>query len=188
MEARKTSVWKNNYVVTDRGREIATWDKSTWKSGGEFTLEGRRFQVRSNGWGTKYRMVDDADAVVASAERVGRKRWTVSAGGQTYNFRRKSMWSSEEELVLGETRVGSIRKTSFWGGTVEVELPGLTPALQLFVLAVILSKWDAESAAAASSGGAAYGRRPSTRRTAQRLSIHLRLIGHTQSASSSAVG
>ena len=157
MEARKTGTWKRSYVVTDRGREIATWDKSTWKSGGEFTLEGRRFRVRSNGWGSKYSMTDDSDAVVAGAERVGRKRWTVSAGGQTYNFRRKSMWSSEEELVLGDTRVGSVRKTSFWGTTVGVELPGLTPALQLFVLAVVLSKWDAEAAAAAASNSGGAG-------------------------------
>lgn len=153
MEARKTSAWKSNYVVTDRGREIATWNKSTWKSGGEFTIEGRRFRVRSNGWGNKYTMTDDSDTVIASADRVGRKRWTVSANGQTYNFRRRSIWASEEELVLGDTRVGSVRKTSFWRGDVDVELPGMTPALQLFILGVVISKWDAESAAAASSAG-----------------------------------
>jgi len=153
MEARKTSAWKSNYVVTDRGREIATWNKSTWKSGGEFTIDGRRFRVRSNGWGNKYTMTDDSDTVIASADRVGRKRWTVSANGQTYNFRRRSIWASEEELVLGDTRVGSVRKTSFWRGDVDVELPGMTPALQLFILGVVISKWDAESAAAASSAG-----------------------------------
>ncbi|MCM4080508.1 hypothetical protein [Paractinoplanes hotanensis] len=149
MEARKTSAWKSNYVVTDRGREIATWDKSTWKSGGEFTLEGRRYRVRSNGWGNKYTMTDDSDTVLAAADRVGRKRWTVTADGQTYHFRRRSIWASEEELVLGETRVGSVRKTSFWRGDVNVELPSLTPALQLFILGVVISKWDAEAAAAA---------------------------------------
>ncbi|GAB2592791.1 hypothetical protein Aab01nite_37120 [Paractinoplanes abujensis] len=155
MEARKSSAWKSNYVVTDRGREIATWDKSTWKSGGEFTLDGRRYRVRSNGWGSKYTMTDDSDTIVATAERVGRKRWSVSAGGQTYDFRRKSLWASEEELVLGDTRVGSVRKTSWWGGTIAVELPGLPPHLQLFVLGVVISKWDSEAAAAAasSSGG-----------------------------------
>jgi len=156
MEARKLSVWKSRYLVTDRGREIATWDRSVWKSGGEFLLDGRRFQVRSNGWGNKYTMTDDTGAVLASADRVGRKRWTVSAGGQTFQFRRKSFWTSEEELVLGDTRVGSVRKTSLWGNTIEVELPTLTPALQLFVLGVVISKWEAESAAAAASsaGGA----------------------------------
>jgi len=149
MEARRLSVWKNRYLVTDRGREIATWDSSVWRSGGEFVLEGRRFRVRSNGWGTKYTMTDDADVVVASADRVGRKRWTVDAGGQTYHFRRKTFWGDEQELMMGETRVGSIRRTSFWRGTVDVELPTLSPALQLFVFGVVVSMWDAQAAAAA---------------------------------------
>ena len=152
MEARKLSVWRSRYSVTDRGREIAVWDSSVWKSGGEFELDGRRFRVRSNAWGHKYTMVDDAGIVVASADRVGRKRWTVEAAGQTYHFRRKSFWGNEQELVLGDTRVGSVRKTSFWRGDVAVELPGLTTALQLFVLGVVISMWDAQTAAAAAGG------------------------------------
>ncbi|WBB53564.1 hypothetical protein [Verrucosispora sp. WMMD573] len=149
MEARRVSVWRSRYVVTDRGREIAVWDSSVWRSGGEFELEGRRFQVRSNAWGTRYTMVDDAGAPVASADRVGRKRWTVEAAGQTYQFRRKSIWGGEEELVLGDTRVGSVRKTSVWRGDIAIELPGLATALQLFVFGVVVSMWDAQSAAGA---------------------------------------
>ena len=149
MEARKISAWKNTYVVTDRGREVATWDRSVWRSGGEFLLDSRRYRVRSNGWGTRYTMTDESDTVVAAADRVGRKHWTVSADGQTYDFRRRSWWNNEEELVLGETRVGAVRKPSVWRGDVEVELPTLPPALQLFVLGVVISKWDAETAAAA---------------------------------------
>ncbi|WP_243706243.1 hypothetical protein [Micromonospora sp. KC721] len=150
MEARRTSVWRSRYAVTDRGREITVWDSSMWKSGGEFELDGRRFQVRSNVWGNKYTMVDDAEAVVASADRVGRRRWTVEAAGQTYHFRRKSIWRDEEELVLGDTRVGSVRKTSFWRGDVVVELPGLATALQLFVFGVVISMWDAQASAGGS--------------------------------------
>jgi hypothetical protein len=150
MEARKVSVWRSRYSVTERGREIAIWDSSVWKNGGEFELEGHLFQVKSNAWGNRYSMVDDSGAVVASADRVGRKRWSVEAGGQTYQFRRRSPWSSEEELVLGDTRVGSVRKTSFWRGDIDVELPTLTTAVQLFVLGVIISAWDAQAAA---SGG-----------------------------------
>jgi hypothetical protein len=149
MEARKISIWRSRYSVTDRGREITVWDSSVWRSGGEFELDGRRFQVRSNAWGHKYTMVDDAGAVVASADRVGRKRWTVEAAGQTYHFRRKSIWGNEQELVLGDTRVGSVRKTNLWRGDVAVELPGLVPALQVFVLGVVISLWDAQAAAAA---------------------------------------
>jgi hypothetical protein len=148
MEARKVSVWRSRYSVTDRGREIAVWDSSVWKSGGEFELDGRHYQVRSNGWGNKYTMADDTGAVVASADRVGRRRWSVEAAGQTYQFRRKSMWHNEEELVLGDTRVGSVHKTSFWRGDITVELPTLATALQLFVLGVVISMWDAQAAAA----------------------------------------
>lgn len=147
MEARKISVWRSRYRVTDRGQEIAVWDSSVWKSGGAFELDGRRFQVRSNAWGNKYTMVDDTGAAVASADRVGRKRWTVEAAGQTYHFRRRSVWANEEELVLGESRVGSVRKTSFWRGDIAVELPTLATALQLFVLGVTISMWDTQAAA-----------------------------------------
>src|SRR5882724_9325857 len=59
MEARKINVWRSRYSVTDRGREITVWDSSVWKRGGDFELDGRRLQVRSNAWGKKYRMVDD---------------------------------------------------------------------------------------------------------------------------------
>ncbi|MEG3632816.1 hypothetical protein [Micromonospora palythoicola] len=149
MQARRVSVWRSRYVVTDRGREIAVWDSSVWRSGGEFELDGRRFQVRSNAWGTSYTMVDDAGTLVASAERVGRKRWTVEAAGQTYHFRRKSIWGGEEELVLGDTRVGSVRKTSFWRGDIAIALPGLATPLQLFVFGVVVSMWDAQAAAGA---------------------------------------
>jgi hypothetical protein len=152
MEARKISVWRSRYSVTEQGREITVWDSSVWKSGGEFALDGRRFQVRSSAWGSKYAMVDDVGAVVASAGRVGRKRWTVEAAGQTYQFRRKSFWGNEEELVLGDTRVGSVRKTSFWRGDVAVELPGLATALQIFVLGVVIRMWDSQAAAAAAGG------------------------------------
>jgi len=146
MEARRISVWHGRYTVTDRGRQIAVWDSAVWRSGSEFELDGRRFQVRSNAWGSKHTMVDDAGAVVASADRVGRRRWTVEASGQTYHFRRKSFWSSEEELILGGTRVGSVRMASFWRGVVTAELPTLATAVQLFVLGVIISMWDAQAA------------------------------------------
>jgi hypothetical protein len=149
VEARKISAWRGRYRVTDAGREVTVWDSSAWKRGGAFELDGRRFTVRSNLRGNKYTMVDDVGAVIASADRVGRRRWTVEAAGQTYHFRRKSFWGNEEELLLGDAPVGSVRRTSLWRGDVAVELPGLAPALQLFVLGVVISMWNERAAAAA---------------------------------------
>jgi hypothetical protein len=42
-----------------------------------------------------------------------------------------------------------------WRGDVAADLPGLPPAVQIFVLAVVLTMWDWSSGGAA--GGAAAG-------------------------------
>jgi hypothetical protein len=93
-------------------------------------------------------MVDADGTPVASAERVGRKRWTVEAAGQTYHFQRASMWSDEQELLAGGVRVGSVRKTSFWRGDATAELPGLPLPVQVFVVGVVITMWNAKAAAA----------------------------------------
>jgi len=112
LEARKASVWKNRYDIIADGRRLATWDESSWKAGGTVELDGRRYEVRANMWGNKYGMVDADGTPVASADRVGRKNWTVEAGGRTYEFHRASMWRQEEELHSEGRRVGSVKRSS----------------------------------------------------------------------------
>lgn len=107
------------------------WDSSVWKSGGQQA----QWSTGQGPW---------------SPQPTGR----VAGGGpqrragQIYRFRRRSVWSSEEELILGDTRVGSVRKTSFSRGDVAIELPGFPTALQLLVFGVVISMWDAQAAAA----------------------------------------
>lgn len=67
-------------------------------------------------------------------------------------FPAQVFWGNKEQLVLSDTRMRSVRKTSFWRGDVAVELPGLPTALQLFVLGVVISMWDAQTAAATAGG------------------------------------
>ncbi|MET7418938.1 hypothetical protein [Dactylosporangium sp. NPDC005555] len=151
--AKRTSVLRSRYTVTDNGRQVAAWEGAVWRSGGDLTVAGGSFQVRSNMWGNTFSMLDKAGGVVAAADRVGRKQWTVTAGGLTYEFRRASMWSQAQDLYAGGTKVGSVHKLSFWGNDVAVDLPGVPLPVQVFVLGVIVSMWQAQSAAAASSGG-----------------------------------
>jgi hypothetical protein len=154
LQATKTSVWSNKYSIAVDGREVAIWDGSFWKVGGSFQLEGREYRVSANMWGSKYGMVRDDGVPLAKADRVGRKRWTVESDGRTYEFQRASMWRQEQELRSGGERVGSVRRTSMWRSDATADLPGLPLPVQIFVLAVVLSMWDATNAAA-SGGGAA---------------------------------
>src|SRR6187402_3304514 len=86
--AKRTSVWRTRYEVSRDGHPIAHWDGSLWRSGGDLEVAGHPFEVRGNAWGSRFSMLDKAGGVVASADRVGRKRWTVTAGGLTYHFQR----------------------------------------------------------------------------------------------------
>ncbi len=149
LTAKRTSAWRSRYRVSAGDRPVTTWDSRTWKTGGDFELDGRRYQVRGNVWGNRYTMVDDLGATVASADRVGRRRWTVQAGGQAYQFQRKSLWSNEQELHNAAGRIGSVRRTSAWRGDVAADLPGLPLPVQVFVLGVVITMWDAQAAAAA---------------------------------------
>ncbi|WP_407345300.1 hypothetical protein [Pengzhenrongella phosphoraccumulans] len=148
IEARKASMWTTRYDLVVDGLPLATWDASWWKPGGAIEIDGRRYEVRTNLWGSTYGMADQDGARIASADRVGRKSWRVEADGVTYEFRRPSAWRQEEELLADGQPVGSVRRTSAWRGDAVADLPGLPLAVQVFVLAVVLATWDTAGAAA----------------------------------------
>ena len=57
-----------------------------------------RYEIRGNLWGSKYGMLAGDGAVVASADRVGRKGWTVESAGRVYTFGRASWWRPDQIL------------------------------------------------------------------------------------------
>lgn len=151
MTAKKSSFWGNRYDISLGGVVVASWDGGFWKGGGSFVCEGQRYEVRRSAWGSRFSMVDANNAPVASAERVGRKRWTVEAAGQTYDFQRASAWTSEQVLQVAGVRAGSVKRVSHWSGETSADLPGLPLPVQIFVVGVVITMWNDQSAAAAAS-------------------------------------
>lgn len=156
--ATKTSLWTSNYRIATEDRVLATWNKSWWKSGGAFELDGLRFAVQANMWGNKYGLIGADRTTIASADRVGRRQWTVAADGRTFEFRRASLWRREQELHSDGLRVGSVKRTSLWRSDVVADLPGLSLPIQIFALVVVITMWEAADAAAgAVAGGSVAG-------------------------------
>ena len=149
LKARSVSRWRSRYELAVDGQPVAMWEGIAWRTGGTFDLAGRRYDVRSNGWGTRFEMTDESGMIVAAADRVGRKRWTVQASGRSYQFQRASWWRSEEVLVGNGRPVGSVRRVSAWRGDAVADLPDLLLPVQAFVLVVVLTMWDSGAAAAA---------------------------------------
>ena len=144
-------MWRGRYQLAADGRPVAVWDPSWWRTGGEFEVDGRRFEVRANGWGTKFRMLDEGGNEVALIEKAGRKHWTVRADGRIYEFRRASFWGNRQELLADGVPVGSLRRTSAWSGAVEADLPGMPLPIQICVVGVQIAIWQAQQSAAAAS-------------------------------------
>jgi hypothetical protein len=152
LEARRVNLWRNRYEIVADGQPLAMWDGRVWRNGGTFDLAGRRYDVKSNVRGTRFEMTDEAGIIVATADRVGRKRWTVQASSRTYRFQRASWWRSEELLGADGRPVGSVRRVSHWRRDAVADLPDLPVPLQVFVIVVVLTMWDAQATAAATAG------------------------------------
>jgi len=142
IEARRTSAWSRGYELEQGGEPLATLERSAWRNGGRFVLGGRTYEVKSNTWASSYTLVADDGTTVASAERVNRKDWTVEADRVIYQFRRASVWREEQELTIGGQPVGSVRRTSMWGGGAVADLPGMPLVVAVFAVAVVLTTWD----------------------------------------------
>ncbi|GAA0584756.1 hypothetical protein GCM10010172_82180 [Paractinoplanes ferrugineus] len=149
LTAERTGLLRGRYQLSADGQPVAVWDPSWWRTGGDFDVQGRRYQVRANGWGTKYRMLDETGGEVALVERAGRKHWTVRAGGRTFEFRRASIWGNQQDLLADGVRVGSLRRTSAWSGAIEADLPGMPLPVQICVVGVQIAIWQAQQSAAA---------------------------------------
>jgi hypothetical protein len=147
LQASKTGVWSGTYEITLDGRPLTTWTPRTWRSGGSFDLDGRRFEVHNNLWGGRFDLSTEDGEQVAAADRVGRTRWNVQADGHRYEFERASVWSGEQSLLdAGGQRVGSIRRVSPWRSDTEADLPGVPVLVQVFALIVVFATWESQSA------------------------------------------
>jgi hypothetical protein len=159
VEAERSGFWRARYAISIDGTPVTTFDSAMWRSGGRFALRGRDYVVTSSRMGHHYALAESdstgtADGpVVAVADRVGRKNWTVTAEGTEYSFRRASMLRGDQELLGADGPVGRIAQRSMWKGGAVAELPGLPTAVQVFVVAVVLSMWASQSAAAGASAG-----------------------------------
>jgi hypothetical protein len=138
-------------IVDETGKLLTMWIQKALQQAGEFELDGARYTVRTAGWTQRQASLITADGtVLAEADGVGRKRWTVQAGGVVHNFERASILRSDQALVnAGQQQIGLIRRAGFWGQRAQADLPGLPLPVAVFALVVTLMLWERNDSAAA---------------------------------------
>lgn len=135
-------MWKAAYRISVDGDPVAMFDTKWSGAGGWFTLDGHNYELRCNAWGSKCSLLAADGAVVATAEGIHRKHWTVRTGWASYQFRRDSVWKMDQSLVAGNQRVGAIKIVNAGKGNAAAELAGLPLLVQVFVLATVLIMWN----------------------------------------------
>lgn len=151
LEATKSSFLGRTYDITLDGRPVASWTSKIWRNGGDVTLAGHRYRIDAATFTNRFTMRDANGTEVATAEKAGRKHWTVVADGKPHRFRRTSIWGNRQDLLVGDNAVGSIRRTGFFSGRIEADLPTLSLPAQVFVVGVMVTTWDRQAAAASAS-------------------------------------
>lgn len=155
LTAQQTSFWGRSYQIALDGTAVTTFSPKWWGNGGQFSLDGFDYELRSNAWGHHYVLTDvGRNAAVATAEKVGRKNWTVESGGRSYRFQRVSIWKNDQALLADGHQVGVIKRTSAWRLNAAADLPGVPVPVQIFVLAVVLTMWRSQAAAGAAAASA----------------------------------
>lgn len=154
LRADKNGMFSRTYRITADGRDVTEFESGWWRTGGTFSLDGHDYTIRANMWGGRYGMADENEGKVASADKVGRKNWTVESADGVHRFQRASLLRSDQVLLREGREVGVIERASLWKGGAVADLPGLSLPVQVFVVAVVLTMWEQQAgAAAAGSGG-----------------------------------
>jgi hypothetical protein len=148
LRATRVGTFSSAYDITVDGQPVTRWDASWWRSGGSFTIDGQRYDVRGNLWGSEFSMTDQSGMTVATAGKLLRREWTVAMPPRTYVFRRGPWWRHHFDLLRDGRPAGYIRRPSAWRSDTEAELSTLPLAVQIFAIGIALTVWDA-----AASGG-----------------------------------
>ncbi|MZD07960.1 hypothetical protein GTW43_26500 [Streptomyces sp. SID5785] len=143
------------FEVGEDGRALTTFVQSRWRTSGHFELDGQGYEIRARGFAGRYELLSAGGTVVAAADHVGRRHWSVRADGREYRFHRESLGGRAVSMVDSDDRViGSV--TAGRRGQVSADLPGMELRLRVFVVGAMLlqlRRKRAAAASAASSGG-----------------------------------
>jgi hypothetical protein len=150
--------FKNGFDLVDAaGRGVATFRGSAWRENGEIISGDGRWRFRRDGG--RHFTLEGPGGFVAEATKpsMWSGRWQVAIGSETYELAKRT-WLSRTFELRGRSTLGEVRPHGGFSSKADVDLPAeLSPPLQAFVVAVVLTLWRREQAAAASGAAAAGG-------------------------------
>jgi hypothetical protein len=150
LEIERQGLLSRRYVVRDDRGHTGTWVRRRFREAISGELDGLEYEFARHG--RRQFALLASGSTVATADAAKRGRWVISAGASVYELRRKSAWRGERQLLKDRAVVGTIRKER---RRAVGELPAeLAPSLQAFVVLVVLTLWQRDTASSSGAAGA----------------------------------
>lgn len=146
--------WRHGFDLLDEpGAPVGSFEGSPWREGGRIRAGGQQWEFRRER--SRRLVLAGPRGEDAAADRVSAwsGRWRLSAGGRTYELAKAAWYSRRYQLRAGDAVAGELTPRGVFRSKADVTLPPeLPPAVQVFVVAVVMTLWRRDDAAA---GGAA---------------------------------
>jgi hypothetical protein len=154
---RPRGTWRRGFDVLDEsGPVLGVFEGSPWRESGRIRAGGQEWEFRRERSRRLVLAGPLGEPAAADRTSLWSGRWRLSAGGRTYELAKPGWWSRRYQLRAGSAVVGELSQRGLFSSKADVSLPPeLPPAVQVFVIAVVMTLWRRENNAAA--GAAAAG-------------------------------
>lgn len=136
-------------LLDGAGRVVGGLTGRGWRESGWVEAGGAAWELRRAG--SRRFELAGPQGPVATAVQVSfwSSGWLLSTGDRTYELVKPSLWSSRYELRADGRPVGEVRRRGVLRLHTEGALPAdLPPPVQVFAVAVVLTLWRRQQAAA----------------------------------------
>jgi hypothetical protein len=150
----RRSAFSRDYDVRDGIAPVAEFRLSAFGERTDLRVGLDLYQARRTGWINSGFVLERYDREVARADSEGffRRGYAIRAPGIWATLRQRGFMRSDFGLFVGDTEVGSIRRTGFWRTTIEASFrPELDRPIQVFLIWIAAILWRRAASAAAST-------------------------------------
>ena len=154
LEAEPTGWASWSADVMAGSEKVTRLEITLWRTRGRFELEGEPFSVEPSGFFLLNATLQRRETLIARAEKTSfwRRSFLITSAGHRMTLESRSWRGREYALILGGREVGTVTRQGLSGRKVRLDFPDeVPPALQIFLLYLVLAQARREAAAA--SGG-----------------------------------
>ena len=150
LQATPTAWFSWNVRVEQAGRELAVLERSFFLDRGRFTAAGVEYRIARGGFRVWLLEIDGRTLARARGTGLMRVGFEVTAQDRVLTLRAARPLSRRFTLLHGDLEIGSMRATSLFRRSAQIDFPDELPLpLRLFLTFLVFTAWKRAQRSAA---------------------------------------